>query len=282
MSPCQTKIAVLGLGIIGSRASERLRQAGWAVRVWNRSPKGLPEEAASAADAVRDATVISIYLKDAPALRAVMESVESTLQPGQIVLNHATVDLDTTRWLEALCARRGCRFLDCPFTGSKLAAANGELVYYTGGDPALVAGLEPMLAVTSKERLHCGDIGSATIIKLATNLISASVIEATAEALAISIGHGVDPLILHQAIARNVSHSKLVDMKLPQMLAGNYDTHFSLSNMAKDCRYMLELAAAAGLQTPSIAATSRRMDELCEEGLGGFDYSALAKPYLET
>ncbi len=281
MTPSQTQVAVLGLGIVGSRCAARLVADGWTVRTWNRTPKGTAQETTTPQDAVRGAAVISIYLKDAPALRAVIETIGDELTAGQTILNHATIDLDTTNWLAEFCRTRACRFLDCPFTGSKLAAANGELVYYTGGDPALVAELEPMLAVTSKERLHCGDVGSATVIKLATNLLSASVIEATAEALAISRSHGVDPQILHQAITRNVSHSKLVDMKLPQMLAGNYDTHFSLSNMAKDGRYMLELAKSAGVETPSIAATSRRMDELCAQGLGDLDYSALAKPYLE-
>ena len=78
-----------------------------------------------------------------------------------------------------------------------------------------------------------------------------------------------------------VSGSPLTAMKFPTMLAGNYETHFSLSNMGKDSRYMLALAEAAGLETPGIAAVSRRMAELCEAGLGNLDYSALAKPYLD-
>jgi 3-hydroxyisobutyrate dehydrogenase-like beta-hydroxyacid dehydrogenase len=51
--------------------------------------------------------------------------------------------------------------------------------------------------------------------------------------------------------------------------------------MGKDSRYMLALAESAGLDTPGIAAVSRRMAELCEAGLGNLDYSALAKPYLD-
>jgi 3-hydroxyisobutyrate dehydrogenase-like beta-hydroxyacid dehydrogenase len=64
------------------------------------------------------------------------------------------------------------------------------------------------------------------------------------------------------------------------MAAGNFETHFSLSNMGKDSRYMLALADAAGLDTPAIRAVSQRMEELCAAGLGNLDFSALAKPYL--
>jgi 3-hydroxyisobutyrate dehydrogenase/glyoxylate/succinic semialdehyde reductase len=276
------RAAVLGLGIIGSRASERLAGAGWNVARWNRTPKGLTNEVSSAEEAVEGASVISIYLKDAPALREVVARIESCLKPGQTVLNHATVDLETTMWLDSVCASRGCRFLDVPFTGSKLAAEGGRLVYYIGGDSALAEGLDAYLSVTSRMRLHCGAVGAATVIKLATNLISACTVQAMAEALAITTGHGVDAARLIEAASHNVSGSPLAAMKFPTMISGNYDTHFSLANMGKDSRYMLALAAAAGVETPAIAAVSKRMSELCDAGLGGLDYSALAKPYLQS
>jgi 3-hydroxyisobutyrate dehydrogenase/glyoxylate/succinic semialdehyde reductase len=276
------RAAVLGLGIIGSRASERLAVAGWNVARWNRTPKGVAQEVSSPEEAVNGANVISIYLKDAPALREVVARVESVLQPGQTVFNHATVDLETTLWLDSLCASRGCRFLDAPFTGSRLAAEGGQLVYYIGGDSALAAEHEEYLSVTSRERLHCGAVGAATVIKLATNLISACTVQAMAESLAITTGHGVDAALLIEAVSRNVSGSPLAAMKFPTMVAGNYDAHFSLANMGKDSRYMLALAAAAGVETPAIAAVSQRMAELCDAGFGGLDYSALAKPYLDA
>jgi 3-hydroxyisobutyrate dehydrogenase-like beta-hydroxyacid dehydrogenase len=275
------KVAVLGLGIIGSRARTRLMDAGWNAACWNRTPKGLPGEAATPEEAVEGAAIVSIYLKDAPALRDVIGRIEPLLKPAQIVLNHATIDLETTRWLEKLCQERGCRFLDAPFTGSKVAAGSGQLVYYIGGDPVLAEALDSYLSVTSKSRLHCGPVGAATVVKLATNLISACVVQAMAESLAITNGHGVSAELLMQAVSENVSSSALTTMKFPQMVAANFETHFSLANMGKDSRYMLALAEAVGVETPAIAAVSRRMAELCAGGLGDLDFSALAKPYID-
>ncbi len=102
-----------------------------------------------------------------------------------------------------------------------------------------------------------------------------------AESLAITTGHGVPAEVLMTAVSQNVSASVLTGMKFPQMVAGNYETHFSLANMGKDTRYMLALAEAAGVQTPAIAAVSRRMEELCDAGLGDLDFAVLAKPYLD-
>jgi 3-hydroxyisobutyrate dehydrogenase-like beta-hydroxyacid dehydrogenase len=275
------RAAVLGLGIIGSRAYRRLNDAGWSANCWNRTPKGLPGECDTPEDAIADADVISIYLKDAPALRGIAARIDPFLKPGRIVLNHATVDLETTLWLEKLCLARGCRFLDAPFTGSKLAAEAGQLVYYIGGDAALAAEVDDYLSVTSKSRLPCGGVGAATVIKLATNLISACTVQAMAEALAIATRHGVPAECLIHAVSQNASGSPLAAMKFPAMAAGSYEAHFSLANMGKDSRYALALANAAQVETPAIAAVAQRMDELCDMGLGDLDYSVLAKPYFD-
>lgn len=283
MSPViSDKVAVLGLGIIGSRVYSRLADAGWNVTCWNRTPKGVSGEAGSAGEAVREAAVVALYLKDGVATREVVGGISGELQAGQILLSHSTLDLETTRWLQEIAKERGCQFLDAPFTGSKVAAGKGQLVYYIGGDPALAERLEPLLSVSSKSRVHCGPVGAATVVKLATNLISACTVQAMAEALAITTGHGVSADCLVQAVEGNVSASTLAAMKFPSMLAGDYETHFSMSNMGKDSRYMLELAESAGVETPAIAAVSKRLGDLCAEGMGELDFSALAKPYLES
>ena len=87
MSICNSsKVAVFGLGIIGSRAAARLIDAGWKVACWNRTPKGFAGETSSPAEAADGAAVISIYLKDAPALRDVVGRIDRVLKPGQIIL----------------------------------------------------------------------------------------------------------------------------------------------------------------------------------------------------
>ena len=276
------KAAVLGLGIIGSRACARLKDAGWQVSCWNRTPKSQVGEVDTPETAIRGADIISIYLKDVPAVREVIGRIESFLTPGQVVLNHATLDLETTMWLEGVCISHGCRFLDTPFTGSKVASANGQLFYYTGGDAGLAEEVGDYLSITGRGQIHCGGVGSATVVKLATNLISACTVQALAESLAISIHHGVSADTLIHAVAENASSSVLSGMKLPTMATGDFETHFSLGNMGKDSRYMLALAESAGLETPAIAAVSKRMAVLAANGLGDLDYSVLAKPYLST
>ncbi|WP_035606540.1 NAD(P)-dependent oxidoreductase [Haloferula sp. BvORR071] len=284
MSATIWQIAVLGLGIIGSRAAANLAKSELGtVKSWNRTPKGLPGECASVAEAAEDANLVLLYLKDAAAVREVAQQVFA-LPPitERVLVNHSTIDLATTKWLAAECAQRGIVFLDCPFTGSREAAAGAGLVYYAGGPQEWIDKIEPVLLKSGKAVLRTGETGTATIMKLVTNLISACTVQALAEALATATSHGIAPSALTEAVALNASGSVLAAMKLPTMAKGDFDTHFSLSNMLKDSRYVLELASEAGLETPAIQAVSTRMAELCDQGLAEKDYSALAAPYVQA
>ena len=273
------KVAVLGLGIVGSRVRERLVAAGYPVACWSRTHRGLDGEKDSPEEAVADADLVSIYLKDVPMVREVFTRAKAGLKAGALVMNHSTIDLPTTLWLAEQCAAKGCDFLDAPFTGSKDASAAGQLLYYTGGDEELVEKVSDFLAVSSKGRIHCGEIGAATVTKLATNLISACTVQAMSEALTIARKHGVRPEVFTEAAIRNGSGSPLMAMKYPGMLSGNFEPHFTMANMWKDSRYALALAESAGVDLPALSAVSARMGEMCEKGSAEEDFSAMVRAY---
>ncbi len=272
-------ISVFGLGIIGSRCADNFNKVGHSVTTWNRTPKERTNSVSTPAEAANKSTLLCFYLKDGVACRETFEALRSELISEHTLINHSTVDLDTTKWLAAECAALGVDFLDCPFTGSKVAALNGELVYYVGGDETLIATLRPILEVTSKEIIRLGDIGAATIVKIATNLISASTVQALSEGMAIANAHGVSPETFIPAVLSNACGSPLAAMKLPTMASGDYDTHFSLDNMRKDSVFAIELAKQAQLETPGITATNQTMIQLCEQGHADLDYSALYKQF---
>ncbi|MFK7850372.1 MAG: NAD(P)-dependent oxidoreductase [Akkermansiaceae bacterium] len=273
------KVAILGLGIVGSRVRELLVDAGYQTTCWSRTRRDLEGEKDSAAEAVRNVDIVSMYLKDVPMTRAVFADVKETLEPGMLVLNHSTVDLPTTLWLAEQCAAKQCDFIDAPFTGSKDASAAGQLLYYTAGDEKLVESVSGYLAVSSKGRIHCGDMGSATVTKLATNLISACTVQAMSEALTIARKHGVDPKTFTEAAIQNGSGSPLMAMKYPGMLESDFDPHFTMANMWKDSCYALALGESAGVKLPAIHVVSERMHEMCEKGMADLDFSALVAAY---
>ncbi len=273
-------ITVFGMGIIGSRCANLWQEAGETVTRWNRSPKDLPHILSDPAEAARRSAVLSFYLKDAQALRSVFEQIRPVLSTQHLIMNHSTVDLPTTLWLAEQCATIGCNFVDAPFTGSKIAATDGKLLYYLAGSDTVVDRAEKILAPTGNTMIRMGACGNATVIKLATNLIAACQIQALSEALALSLTHGISKDAFEQVITQHGTASNLTKMKLPGMLKEDFDTHFSLDNMRKDSVYALELAQSMQLELPAMQTVSERMSGLCQSGLSSDDYTALAKPYL--
>jgi 3-hydroxyisobutyrate dehydrogenase-like beta-hydroxyacid dehydrogenase len=276
-----TTVGIIGLGIVGSRVAENYRAAGHQVRVWSRTPrKQEPNFLETPAAVAAAASVVQIFVNTGESLLAVLEAMRPALTTDHIIINSSTVSLPATKAAEQLVTACGAQFLDCPFTGSKLAAAAGQLIYYVGGSSDLLEKVRPLLAHSSKEILHLGEIGEATVLKLVTNMVSATTVQILAEAMAVTAAAGIPQEKFLRAMEGNANCSGLVRMKVPAMAAGDFSPHFSLKNMLKDSRFALELAAAHGLDLPVLTATSECMAELDAQGRGEEDFAVLATKYL--
>lgn len=274
---------MLGLGIIGSRVAENLRAAGHEVFVWNRTPKAVPGFLGSPAEVAAQARFIQIFVRDDAALLDVLEQMKPALERRHLLLNHATVSPEATRRAAAFCADCGADFLDAPFTGSKMAAQNGKLVYYIGGPEPLVERARPVLAASSTQILPMGDTGAATVVKITTNLVTAAIVKAVAEAAAITRSQGVALPRLLEALQANANYSSLIGMKLPALIAEDFEPHFSLKNMLKDADFARELAAAAKLDDVGVLeATAAAMRKKLEAGKGDLDFCVLGEGLGET
>jgi len=273
-------VGIIGLGIVGSRVAECLRRADHPVFVWSRTTRPIENFLASPQEIAEVAQVIQIFVRDAEALLEVMNEMKSVLQKHHLILCHSTVSAEAMKKAAAIAEEVGAAFLDAPFTGSKVAAERGELVYYIGGREAELEKCRKILEASSKKIMYFGeDVGTATVLKIATNLISAAVVEAMAEALAIIKAHDVAPEKLLEALVPNANCSPLVTMKLPTMISGTYEPHFSLKNMLKDSRYAAALAREKGLITPVLDATARAMEKANLAGRGELDFSVVMENF---
>jgi len=275
------KVAVIGLGIIGSRVAERLRRSDKVVYVWNRSPKPEPNFLGSPAEIARSADAVQIFVGDGDDLLGVVEAMEPFLKRRHVILNHATADVEAVRKAARVVSSSGAAFLDAPFTGSKEAAAEGNLVYYVGGEKSALERVRPILGISAREILPVGNIGEAMVLKIATNLISAATVQALCEALALTRAQGVDGAKLGEALARNACGSELIRMKLPSMLEEDYEPHFALKHLFKDAQLALGLANDSRLEIPALSTSASMMFKLIQRGHGDEDVSALLRNYQE-
>src|SRR6476660_7463755 len=279
-SRTRKNIGVLGLGIIGQRVVNNLREHGFHVFVWNRTPRPVPNFVGSPAEVAELCDYIQIFVADDDALLAMMQRMTPNLTANHIVMAHCTVSPDTMKAAAEMVERRGARLLDCPFTGSKNAAEKGELVYYVGGDEVALGQVRPILEASSKEIIEIGKVGDATTIKVATNMITAASVQAAAEALALISKSGLSAEKFAAAMKNNGSNSATLDMKLPMMMEGNFETNFSVKHMLKDVVIATRLARNFGIEFGATDASRHGLTEEMRQGRGDADYASLFRQYF--
>ena len=274
------RVGILGLGIIGSRIAGHLRNAGFPVAVWNRTPKpaepnflGSPAEVAQASD------VIQLFVADPKAVFEVLDAMGDALTARHVVVCSSTIGRAATLEAARRVRARGARFLDCPFTGTRGAADKAQLVYYIGGDEETFLAAQPMLKPVSKAIVRIGAIGEAALVKVLTNVIGAASIEVVAECVAVLKAAGMDPAVLTAALEHHGNRSALIDLKLPKLLSGDYDTHFSLKHMLKDVQFGLDEGAELKLDLPVTQAAAEAMREGMSKGWADLDFACVMKRY---
>ena len=273
-------VGVLGLGIIGSRVAENLRARGFHVFVWNRNPRPVPNFVGAPAELAEMCDYIQIFVSDDDALLDVVRQMVPALGPRHIVIAHPTVAPYSMRAAADQVERRGARFVEAPFTGSKMGAEKGELVFYVAGDEVALREARPILEASSKEIIEIGEIGQATVVKLATNIATAASVQALAEGLALVNHAGIPADKFVAAMQNNASYSKTLSMKLPKMIENNFEPHFALKHMLKDMKIASQLGLSHHLE---LAVTTAARDRLLEQEQRGYaeeDFSVIARKYF--
>jgi 3-hydroxyisobutyrate dehydrogenase-like beta-hydroxyacid dehydrogenase len=274
-------IGIIGLGIIGGVWARNYAAAGRLTGTWNRTPQPAAPAWQDSPEAVaRVADVIQIVVADPAAVESILTRILPELGPGKVVVQSSTIDAASSERFAALVAARGARYLAALFTGSKPAAEQKQTVFYLGGDPALIAEIEPLLALISSHRFNIGTNAQACTLKLAMNLNIAAQMQGLAEALTLSRRAGVTDAVFFDALAQNVSYSGVAKLKEPKLRAGDFAPQFSVKHMAKDMR--LASAGAAGGGHSVLAAVRETLQAAEARGLGDEDFSALIKVVEES
>jgi 3-hydroxyisobutyrate dehydrogenase-like beta-hydroxyacid dehydrogenase len=275
-----TNIGVIGLGIIGRAVAGHLRRNGFPVFVWNRSPRPVPNFVGSLGELAGICNFIQVFVSDDEALLQTVEQLSESLTPRHLVLAHSTVAPDSMRAASEIVQRSGARFVEASFTGSKLAAEKGELVYYVGGTATALQEARPILEASSKQIVEIGTVGQASAIKIATNMVTAASVQAAAEALALIQALGLPLEKFIEAMGANASHSATLAMKLPKMLDRDFEPHFSVKHMLKDMQIANQIALSHYLDLGLAAAARDQLVEQIQWGHGDDDYSSVVRKYL--
>jgi 3-hydroxyisobutyrate dehydrogenase len=270
-------VAVLGAGgIMGFAMAGNLARDGYAIRAWNRSrEKAEPLSADGAevldtpAEAADGADVIITMVADADTVLDAIDGDGGALSAGRaddaIWLQMSTIGIDGTDRCAALAAERGIAFLDAPVLGTKAPAEQGKLVVLASGMDELRDRVQPIFDVVGARTMWVGEAGAATRLKLAVNTWVLTVLEGTAEVLALAEGLGLDPELVLDAVKDGPLDIGYMQMKGRAMMARQFEPSFRLRLAAKDAGLVADAVDLHGLDLPLVTAIRDRLEQGIEE-----------------
>lgn len=282
-------IGFIGLGIMGKPMAGHLLQAGHELIVYNRSQGAVDElvrhgaQAAASPRAVAEAAEIIItMLPDAPEVEEVVlgpGGLREGLTSGKIVIDMSSISPRAAIRLHGELSALGVQLLDAPVSGGESGAVAGKLAIMAGGDRDTYERCLPLLQAMGETITRVGEIGSGNTVKLMNQIIVAVTMGAVAEAVALGCRAGVDPAIAYEAIKDGLAGSRVLDNKLENMRDERYVPGFKVKLHYKDLRNALAAGEQTAAELPLTTALQGMLGQLCEQGYGEEDHSAVARLY---
>ncbi len=244
-------VGVVGIGHMGLPMARRLLVAGYPVVVYDVAPEGVQRavtDGAEAADSVaalgeRCRTVITM-LPDSTIIDAVVrtEGLGDAMAPGSTLIDMSTAVPSRTVALARWLAEREVAMLDAPVSGGVAGAARGSLTIMVGGPRALFDRYIPLFEALGTTIHYVGGAGAGHTIKAINNMVSATTMAVTSEALALAVKAGIEVETALAVINSGTGRSWSSEYKFPTFVLNHaFNSGFSIALMRKDVDIAIEL-----------------------------------------
>lgn len=277
-------VAFLGLGIMGCGMARRLLVNGFPLTVFNRNAeKAKPfaaegaQVASSPGEAAVHADIIISMVADDPASRALWLGENGALAAA-VCIECSSVTVNWVRELAAAAAKKKCKFLDAPVTGSKVQAAAGELNFLVDGDSVTLEKARPVLGAMSKAIVHLGPTGSGAMLKLINNFVCGVQVAALAEALTMIERSGLERAKALEVLTGGAPGSPLGKALAVRMTAPDFTPNFLLKLMAKDLGYAIQEGGTLSVELITATAALKEFQRAIAAGHAEKDMAAVIEP----
>jgi 3-hydroxyisobutyrate dehydrogenase len=296
-----TKVAFLGLGVMGSPMAGHLARAGHDVTVYNRTATksiawcdeftdGNPlKHAKTPRSTVADADIVFCCVGNDDDLRDVVlgkvgadgqrvdDGALDGMKPGAVLVDHTTASAKVARELYAAAKARGLHFIDAPVSGGQAGAQNGMLTVMCGGDAAVFAHVKPVAMAFSRAFTLLGDSGAGQLAKMVNQICIAGLVQGLSEAVAFGQNAGLDMNQVLDVIGKGAAQSWQLDNRGKTMVADKFDFGFAVDWMRKDLGLVLDEAKTNGSRLPVTALVDQFYADVQKMGGKRWDTSSLVK-----
>src|SRR5271157_6091767 len=280
----------IGLGNLGGALAASLRRAGFDLRVHDIDPKAAkplldagavwsdsPRALAETVDAVftcLPSPAVSERVLTGP------DGILAGLAPGATWIEMGTDDSDSILRLAAIAAEKGVFTLEAPVTGGVHKAATGEIAVIVGGEPSVFARHRAALEAMGRPIFHLGPLGSASVIKVITNMLAFVHLVAAGEALMLAKRGGLDLAQAYHVIKASSGNSFVHETESQLVLNGSYNINFTMDLACKDLGFAMRLGRELGVPLDLAAITSQTFIR-AREAYGGGAWSSQVVRLLE-
>ena len=283
-----TKLAFLGLGVMGAPMAGHLQKAGYDVTVYNRTTEKarawveqhggtmaeMPQEAAKGAE------FVMACVGNDDDLRGVCTGKDGAfggMEQGAIFVDHTTVSAAVTRELYAAADAAQISFVDAPISGGQAGAENAQLSIMCGGDAGAFDRALPVMEVYSKICRRIGDSGAGQMTKMCNQIAIAGLVQGLSEALHFAEKAGLDGRAVVEVISQGAAGSWQMANRYETMLDDAFDHGFAVDWMRKDLGICLDTADETGASLPVTALVDQFYKDVQKLGGGRWDTSSLIK-----
>ena len=254
MKPADTKIAFVGLGLMGVPMAKNLLNAGYQLIGFDlntevaakfSNDKGF-QFVSSPEQAIQNANVTILMLPDSSIIDAVLwGSAESAGIASKLSKNSYLIDMSSSSPISSKENNKkldqlGVKFIDAPVSGGVKKAIDGSLAIIVGGTKEHFEEVQALLESMGKSIVHVGDAGAAHAVKALNNYVSAAGLIAVSEALNAANKFGLDPHVANAVFNASTGRNNTTENKVENfMLNDAFNSGFSLALMRKDVQIAL-------------------------------------------
>jgi 3-hydroxyisobutyrate dehydrogenase len=281
-----SKVAFIGLGVMGFPMAGHLKTRGHDIVVFNRTRARADAfvarfgggAARTPAEAADGADFVFTCVGNDDDLRAVTlgpDGAFATLGPGAIFVDHTTASASIARELYGAARARGASALDAPVSGGQSGAESGTLTVMVGGDEQDFDNAQPVIAAYARTLNLIGPAGSGQLTKMVNQICIGGLIEALAEALHFARRAGLDIDKVIGTISKGAAQSWQMNNRWQTMIAGKFEFGFAVDWVRKDFAILFEEARRNGAELPVTALVDQFYAEIQAMGGGRWDTSSL-------
>jgi len=260
-----SKVGIIGLGIMGSAISGNLLKAGISVvgyDVLKEKADALAAQGGTAAASPREVAaqtdIVVTLLPSTAALEAVVQGPDGLLasqRAGLIVAEAGTFPIEDKQRAFAALEKAQMILLDCALSGTGAQAREKDLAVYGSGDKAAYARCVPVFEGFARSHCYLGAFGNGSKMKYVANLLVAIHNVAAAEAFVLGMKAGLDPELIYRVISDGAGTSRMFEVRGPLMVKGQYDeATMKMDIWQKDMKIIGAFAREVKCPTPLLAA----------------------------